>query len=367
MAPRFHSFVRAARAIYAAEPWQDMLFWDDAAPETDYTTMTERSYLATNYVAMRSDWSTSATVATMRAIAYSDKDNTHEHPDGGSLIITRGNGGPRGAWATDVPFLVRPNFLMRCYGTMPMSSAWQENLRVDLLTSAGARSTTNGFRNSTTSGQSILIYQDAAVAPQSQIRTFEDRGAFVLARAENLDDLYPATSGITEWSRDVVFIRPTTVLVYDRTTSGGRDRRSASELALRTHPGPRGSAVTWGRALRRVRRRGVQGRDHDRCLPENPTVSAPENMFASNKLFGIQVRGPSTTGSIRWLTVFDTATSSAAVAIASRIQTLNANGALLTLDRRLEQGGAVWRRRGGRTDQRRRSRTRNRAPTRRSS
>src|SRR5262249_1680944 len=111
VAPRFQSFTRAVRAIYAAPPWQDMLFWDDAAPETPFAGLLERSYLATDYVSMRSDWSTSATMATMRAIAFSDKGNTHEHADGGSLIITRGNGGPVGAWTTDVPFLVSENFL----------------------------------------------------------------------------------------------------------------------------------------------------------------------------------------------------------------------------------------------------------------
>ncbi|MDX2093244.1 MAG: hypothetical protein SFX73_35705 [Kofleriaceae bacterium] len=63
-------------------------------------------------------------------------------------------------------------------------------------------------------------------------------------------------------------------------------------------------------------------------LPANATVSAPHNFFGSNKLFGIQVRGavePST----NWLTVFDTAPTSAAVATASRIESLNASGTLL--------------------------------------
>jgi hypothetical protein len=112
-APYFHSFARTVRAIYAPDLWQNMLFWDDAEPETPYTTLPDRSYNSTNYVSMRSAWSTSATMATLRAVAYSDKDNVHEHPDGGSLVITRGNGGAVGAWRTDVPFLVSPNFLLR--------------------------------------------------------------------------------------------------------------------------------------------------------------------------------------------------------------------------------------------------------------
>lgn len=327
VAPLFHSFARSVRNVYAAERWQDMLFWDDTAPETAYTTMPERSYLATDYIAMRSDWSTTATMATMRAIAYSDKDNTHEHPDGGSLLITRGNGGALGAWATDVPFLVGPNFLMRCYGTTPIMSAWQENLRIDLLTSAGARSTINGFRNSTTSGQSITIYQDATPAPQTRIATYEDRGSFVLARAEQLDDLYPSASGITEWSRDVVFLRPRLFVVYDRTTSGGPTPdphlswHFAPTPVLAASPSP--GAVRYDVADGAVFKGAMTV-----LLPAAPNVAAPENVFGSNKLYAIRVRGPAT-GSIRWLTVFDTAASAGSVAIASRIQTLNANGALL--------------------------------------
>lgn len=328
VAPYFQSFTRAVRSIYAPEPWQDMLYWDNAAAEADFTTLPDRSYLATNYVSMRSDWSTSATVATLRAVAYSDKDNMHQHPDAGSLAITRGNGGPRGAWTTDVPFLVNPSFLMRCYGTppTPILSAWQENLRNDLLTTAGARSTTNGFRNSTTAGQSILIHQDTAPEPRIRIRTFEDRDGFVLARAEHLEDVFVAASGVTEWSRDLVFIRPSTLIVYDRTTSSG----VAADPHLSWHfaPTPVLVASPPGTVRYDVADGAVFKGAITTVLPANPTVSAPQNFFGSNKLYGIQVRGavePST----RWLTVLDTAATSAAVANASRIESLNASGVLL--------------------------------------
>jgi len=65
-------------------------------------------------------------------------------------------------------------------------------------------------------------------------------------------------------------------------------------------------------------------------LPADANVSTPENMFGSNKLFALRVRGATPSGSIRWLTVLDTPTSAGGVALASRIQTMTANGALLT-------------------------------------
>lgn len=328
VAPWFHSFVRAVRAIRVPAPWQDMLFWDDGAAELAYTSMPDRSYLATNYVAMRSDWTTSATMATMRAIAYSDKDNAHEHPDGGSLLITRGNGGPLGAWQTDVPLLVSPNFLMRCYGTTSILSTWQSSLRTDLLTSTGARSTINAFRNSTTSGQSVTIYQDGTPAPQNKIETFEDRGGFVLARAENLDDLYPSTSGISEWSRDVVFVRPSVFVVYDRTTSAGTG--ADPHLSWHFPPTPvLAPPPSFGAVRYDVADGATFNGAMTTLLPVAAAVSPPESVFASDKLYALRVRGPAS-GSIKWLTVFDTAASAAAVALASRIETPNANGALLT-------------------------------------
>jgi hypothetical protein len=326
VAPRFHSFARRVRSIYAPLAWQDMLYWDDAAPEAPYTATPDRSYLATNYVSLRSDWSTSATMATMRAIAFSDKDNTHQHADGGSLIITRGNGGPAGDWTTDVPFLVSPNFLLRCYGTTPISGTWENDLRTDLTATSGARATVNTFRNSTTSGQSILIYQDDPVPPRTGIRTFEDRGGFAFARAENLEDLYPATSGITEWSRDVVFVRPNRFVVYDRTTSGGTGAdphlswHFAPTPVLAAPPSP--GAVRYDVADGTVFKGAMTT-----LLPVAASVTA-ENVYGSNKLFALRVRGPAS-GRIGWLTVFDTATSAGAVALASRIETPNANGALL--------------------------------------
>jgi hypothetical protein len=328
VAPRLQSFTRAVRSIYAPPPWQDMLYWDDTATETAFSGIAERSYLATNYAVMRSDWSTSATMATLRAIPYHDKDNAHQHPDGGALMITKGNGGPLGAWTTDVPFLVGPNFLMRCYGTTPILSAWATNLRADLLTTAGGRATLNAFRNSTTQGQSISLYADRTPVPQPQLNTFEDRNGFVFARAENLDDLYVATSGITEWSRDVMFVRPNQFVVYDRTTSSGTTAdpnmswNFAPTPVLAAPPSP--GAVRYDVADGTVFKGAITT-----LLPAAATVSAPENVYGSNKLYTIRVRGAATSGSIKWLTVFDTASSAAAVSLASRIETPNANGALL--------------------------------------
>src|SRR5262249_42215476 len=152
-------------------------------------------------------------------------------------------------------------------------------------------------------------------------------GAFVFARAEDLDDLYPTTSGISEWSRDIVFVRPNQFVVYDRTTSSGATAdphlswHFSPTPVLATSPSP--GAVRYDVADGAVFKGAFTT-----LLPAAATVSTPENVYDSNKLYAIRVRGPSS-GSIKWLTVFDTATSAAGVALSSRIETSNANGALL--------------------------------------
>ncbi|HEX2669999.1 MAG TPA: DNRLRE domain-containing protein, partial [Polyangiaceae bacterium] len=112
LAPKFHRFARDARSatgVSGAAPWSEFLFWDDSAAEADYSTL-PKSYRATNYAAMRSDWTTTASWASFRASAYvTALDSTEQYPDPGSLAITRGS----------LPFLVNPGFLHSCYNGVP--------------------------------------------------------------------------------------------------------------------------------------------------------------------------------------------------------------------------------------------------------
>ena len=107
---------------------------------------------------------------------------------------------------TNVPFLVNPNFLMRCYSNTETDLNWGTQLRDDLLTGSGAHSALNTFRNSTTIGQNLGIYEDDSPGPTNAITKYEDRNGFVYTRADRLHTLYSSSNGITEWARDVVFL-----------------------------------------------------------------------------------------------------------------------------------------------------------------
>jgi hypothetical protein len=65
-------------------------------------------------------------------------------------------------------------------------------------------------------------------------------------------------------------------------------------------------------------------------LPASAQVSSV-NVFSLGKAYRLEVRAPSPAADMRWLTVFDAASSAAAVAAATRLSTSsNVNGALLT-------------------------------------
>jgi hypothetical protein len=65
-------------------------------------------------------------------------------------------------------------------------------------------------------------------------------------------------------------------------------------------------------------------------LPAGAQVT-PVNVFNLSKVYRLEVRAPSPAADMRWLTVFDTATSAAGVAAATKLSaSSNVNGTLLT-------------------------------------
>jgi hypothetical protein len=332
LAAPFHSWVRAVRALNPAPaPWLDFLFWDDAAPESDYTAL-PRSYLAhssnalgTNYAAMRSDWTSSATWASFRAMAYMDApDNTHQYTDAGSLAITRG----------DTPFLVNPGFLDRCYninnGVADDDAEWDNPLEAETINSGAPRQFFNIFYTSTTAGQDELAARvDRPSPPTTTITRFEDKNGYVLSRAEHLEDVYPSSANLTAWSREVVYLRPRIFVVYDRTTTTGTvDSHLSWNFAPlpATAAAPSFGATRWdvndtGKPAPVGGFRGAL----TTLLPQGAVVSPVVNVFSSNKLYRVEVRSPSPAPDMRWLSVLDTSATSAGVALGSLPASLSSN------------------------------------------
>ncbi|HXU72622.1 MAG TPA: DNRLRE domain-containing protein [Polyangia bacterium] len=311
-APQFHSYARAIRAQHgSAPPWADFLFWDDGAAEQPYTSL-PLSYLARglNAVAMRSDWGATATWASLRASAFVDYDGASEQGfDAGALAIVRGG----------TPFLV--NTFGFIDSAFPGTQTDENDLLNELFSGGNPRRIYNTFYNGTT-GQ-IPVEVDSSPAPGTRVARFEDGGSWVALAADHLADVYPSADGVSAWTRELVYLRPNQFVVYDRTTVS-----TVSDEHLNWHLLFTPSAVSSTRWDVNNPTAGFMGA-MTTVLPAGAQVSAV-NVFNLSKVYRLEVRAPSPAANMQWLTVFDTASSAAAVAAASKLtSSSNVSGALL--------------------------------------
>lgn len=316
LAAQFHRFAREARTAVGASaaPWADFLFWDDAAPEQDYSTL-PRAFRATNYAAMRSSWATNATWASFRASAYVDSpDQTEQFPDAGSLAIVRGN----------LPFLVNPEFLHTCYGSTPTEFGTQIYNEVY----GGPQSFFNAFYNGTTTPLRSFTAVDGSPAPQTRIASFEDGGGYVLTRARDLEDVYLPGANVTSWSRDVMYVRPSLFVVYDRTSvanTSGDQHMNWHFPSLPAKVTPAGSSVARYEVSDSLGFKGAL----TPLLPPNALVSGTD-VFSSHKLYRAEVRPSAPAMDTQWLTVLDAAASASSAGVASTLaSSSNVKGALI--------------------------------------
>jgi hypothetical protein len=321
----------------------NFVFWDPNATASDFTSGTPRAYLAKNYAAMRSGWTSTAAWGSLRAIPYMDFNQGEQFFDVGGLAITRG----------DTPFLVNPAFLMRWYpGTSNNKESflpytWDTYIYAEDHSGSesgcsGCKRHYNIFYNQATAGQ-IGKQVDGTPAPLMGIGWLEDKpttnGGYVFTRATGLHDAYNTSAKITNWTRDVVFLpkddtaRPGIFVVYDRTTTS--DTLGDPHVTWMFPPLPT-SVTPYTPTARRWNVNDTAGGYKGTMtvlLPLNAKNDPPVNHFGSNKLYRVEVRPPTggITTTMRWLTVLDTATSATNATNASLItpSTNNAYGVLL--------------------------------------
>jgi hypothetical protein len=129
---------------------------------------------------------------------------------------------------------------------------------------------------------------------------------------------------VSAWTREVVYLRPSQFVIYDRTTVS-----TVSDEHLNWHVLFTPSAVSATRWDVTNPTAGYMGA-MTTVLPASAQVT-PVNVFNLGKVCRLEVRAPSPAADMRWLTVFDTASSAAGVAAASRLSaSSNVNGTLLT-------------------------------------
>jgi hypothetical protein len=321
LAPQFHAFAREVRAAINAlpAPWQEFLFWDDAAPEQTYTAL-PRSYLSSgvNAVAMRSDWTTSATWASFRATGYVDYGYAGEqYYDAGGLAIVKG-GTPLLANATGALVTSYP-------GTI--GAGLYESQVSDDVYGPSTRRLFNTFANGTGIQQQFRV--DDASPPATRVTRFEDRNGYVQMRGENIQAVYTAAAGINGWTRDVIYLRPSLFVVYDRTSvaSMSGDQHMSWHLFFTpaSVPPPSAGASRYDVTNPSAGFLGAV----TTVLPAGAATSLV-NVFGSSKVYRLEVRPTTQATDLRWLTVFDASPSAAAVAVASAlVSSANVKGVLL--------------------------------------
>ncbi|HLX42492.1 MAG TPA: hypothetical protein VKR43_03620 [Bryobacteraceae bacterium] len=355
-APMMHKYAKDAKTALDAlgvgdsTDWIDFLFWDPNAPDADYTTM-PASFLAPGMggVTVRSDWSTSATFMSFVSAPYINNPGAgHESFDKGSLAILR-NRNPllvnADAWLSHDP-----------NGDPGWTATYDDrygNWSADHT--IGNRRLYNTFQVRQVDGSGNLIAPFGQSSRQrddgarTKIGRFEDGGSYVLTVGQFLEDMYyafhdpstgqaticsGASSAVTSLSRQIVYLRPSQFIVYDR--SGICDASLDQYLAFHFAANPV-EVTAPGPGLHRFDvNTGQFAGSMTTILPANAAIVTTSQLSTDtrvwNKVWRSEIRPTDAkTATRRWMTVFDLAPSSAQVASATgvNVTTGPAVGALL--------------------------------------
>ncbi|WP_394844879.1 hypothetical protein LZC95_48510 [Pendulispora brunnea] len=189
-------------------PWEKFLYWDPALVAKPYQDK-ELSYLAPGpgHVAMRSSWKSDAAWAAFSSGTYINA------PDSGEQMFNQGslsvvNGG--------APVLVNATgWIPRVAGTpgedFVYDDSWGKKSRA-LYNTFFVSDPSNPFNP----GQSSASPDKA----QTHVERYEDWGGFVRARGAQIEQMYRSTL-LRAFTRDLVFFRPSTFVVFDRTSVTG--------------------------------------------------------------------------------------------------------------------------------------------------
>lgn len=325
--PQFQKFVNEQRIQFGAggSSWSDFLFWDSTAPQADYQAALSYRTGGDGQVSMRSAWNTNAVWAAFQAGPYTGYDGAGEQFfDEGSLTIRRGS----------VPFLVNASGAVQrntpgtddastgCLGTYCGSSVYGENWDTSPDGIYHARRIYNTFYAERDMG----YWGQYSQGPGDTLTTmdrFDDTGNYVFMRGINLEQMYLPVHPITNWVRNVAYVRPKLFVVYDRT--GVRNTTNDQWMAWHVHRAPAEQAGAVSGTHRFDVKDGALFRGSlTTVLPAGHTNQLI-NVFSSGKVYRIEVRPGTPSTSNRWLTVFDASDSATNVCRVSPFTTASGN------------------------------------------
>ncbi len=298
-APQFHRWAREVRGVRPerGDAWQELLFWDRDAPEADYRAL-PRSFVAAGMqaAALRSDWDADAVWASFTAGTYVGNPDSGEMGfDQGALVIVHGG---RPLLANPAPLLIRYT-----PGTQDGDPVEQRIYNDgfgnnELDPALGNRTLANVFY-----ARARRFGQIAAMPDQAATRlgAVEDAGAYVLLRGEKLEEMYRTPRHerrpVARWTRDVLYLRPSLFVVWDRTTAARDD--VDQWLAFHLAGAPRAVGGRY-QVVAGDGNRGV-------VTPLLPAghADAVIDVFDRHRVWRLEVRPGRPAATQRWLTVLD--------------------------------------------------------------
>ncbi len=270
------------------DPWQTFLYSDPARARTSYASL-PLSYNATGPgdVAMRSSWDKTASWASLTAGRYINAPDSGEQLfDAGGVTMVAG-GDP---------------VLVNATGWIPNTggTAGEDYVYTDSWGGGGRRLYNSFFVTDPGSSNSPGQNSKSPNSSNAHVERFEDGGSYVRARAAGLGDQYGSGSShpVTAYTRDVVYMRPGTLVLFDRTTiaSASANRWMAFHVPSAPKEVPLADAtqhrydVTSGGAIRGSLRL---------LLPESPAIQTVSLPGGTTR---IEVHGPGA-ASEQWLSV----------------------------------------------------------------
>ena len=194
------------------KPWEKFLFWDASLPAGSHKDQ-GLSYYASGpgHVAMRSSWDADASWGAFTSGAYINAlDSGEQMFNQGSLSVVVG----------DDPVLVNATgYIPKVAGTagenFVYEDTWQKRTRT-LYNTFFVADPANPY----SPGQGSMTPDQAT----TRVERYDEAGGYVRARGADIHQMYRSPA-MKQFSRDVVYVRPGTYVLFDRTTvEGGHDQ-----------------------------------------------------------------------------------------------------------------------------------------------
>jgi hypothetical protein len=316
--PVFRQYIKSVTEALGQDdtvPWQLLLTVDNDTTVTPISTL-PLSYHATglNAVALRSDWTTSASWASFRAGGYVDYvDQSEELYDQGSLAIVKGSN----------PLLVN------AYGWIvhdPNGETDENLIYNDIFGGSDPSSVYDGnaqcfnifyVRDITGTTVNQRYGQTAKTTADDGVRTHtshEDNSSYTYTKAVHIEDMYKSftnNDGVTGFQREIVYLRPNRFVVMDRTSMGNAGFDQFLAWHFPASPIDHGSYlnVEYNSVNVGTMTTVLPANTTNTIIPLYPTSADPK------KVFQVQVRPQTNSLNQNWLTVFDLAETPATLTV----------------------------------------------------